>query len=284
MTGAGAMRTLTLLILASPAVSFGWGETGHQTVCQIAYDDLRSAARTEVDRLIKLDPAYDTFADSCLFADGPPRIRSADHYINVPRNVRAITTPDCPLADSCLFPAIENDTGILFDKNNADADRLVALKLLGHWVGDIHQPLHVSYQDDRGANSIRQKGHAGDGNLHGAWDYDIIEQQIGTNYVQIAAKLRAEITSRDRSRWMFDSPVEWANESYQVTVSSKVEYCTRKSGACWYDKNNMILSPKETWREVAVTKRYTAKHRKTAALRLKQAGVRLGALLNSALE
>jgi hypothetical protein len=29
---------------------------------------------------------------------------------------------------------------------------------VGHWVGDIHQPLHVSFEDDRGGNSVLVTG------------------------------------------------------------------------------------------------------------------------------
>jgi len=39
-----------------------------------------------------------------------------------------------------------------------DQAKLASLKYLGHWVGDIHQPLHVSFADDRGGNFIRESG------------------------------------------------------------------------------------------------------------------------------
>ena len=38
-----------------------------------------------------------------------------------------------------------------------------------HWVGDIHQPLHVSFEDDRGGNNIQVNGQCS-GNLHATWD------------------------------------------------------------------------------------------------------------------
>lgn len=278
------MRVTALLILIIPGIAFGFGEAGHRAVCQIAYDELTPTTRNEVDRLIALDPEYDTFADSCLFADGPPRHRTEDHYLNVPRSYRAITTSECPLAETCLFPAISNDTAVFANSSNSDGDRLFALKMLGHWLGDIHQPLHVSFQDDLGANNIWQTGGEENGNLHGAWDFDIINRQLGADYLQIAANLRADISDTDRLQWMFDSPVEWANESYQITISSKVQYCTQKQGACWYSRNNMMLNPGEARREVDVTKRYTARHRRTVELRIKQAGVRLAALINLALK
>ena len=192
------MRTIALLLLLLPVTTFGWGETGHRTVCEIAYAELTPTAKAEVDRLIDLDPDYDSFNESCLFADGPPRQRGQDHYLNVPRNVLAIATDECPLADTCLFPAIEIDTNVLADADNPDTDRLVALKLLGHWIGDIHQPMHVSFQDDLGANLIAQENEDERGNLHSAWDFDIIDQTLGDDFTQISSALRNEITDEQR--------------------------------------------------------------------------------------
>lgn len=278
------MRLLLCVICIFPLTAFGWGETGHKTVCQIAYEELTGPARTEVDRLIDLDPDYAAFADSCLFADGPPRIRTEDHYLNVPRSSLSITTGECLMADTCLFPAIRNDTAILADTNNSDGDRLDALKLLGHWVGDMHQPMHVSYQDDRGANSINQKDREEWRNLHGAWDYDIIEQRVGTDFAQVTQALRAQISDDDRSRWMHDSPVEWANESYQITISPTTEYCVLQQGACWYSIDNMMLSGDEPHREIEISDDYMTAQSGIIERRLKQAGIRLGALLNASLQ
>jgi hypothetical protein len=47
--------------------------------------------------------------------------------------------------------AIASDLTILSDPTASDPDNVKALKFLGHWVGDVHQPLQVSFQDDRGA-------------------------------------------------------------------------------------------------------------------------------------
>lgn len=278
------MKSILLLISIIPSIALGWGATGHRTVCQLAYEEISSKARVEVDRLIDLDPVFNTFADSCLFADGPPRIRAIDHYINVPRSYLAITRNNCPMADSCLFSAIEAETSILSNSNSADAYKLLALKLLGHWVGDMHQPLHVSYQDDRGGNFIVKKGDIKRGNIHSVWDSDIIEGRIGSDYLQISAQLKKEITDEDRARWKYDSPVEWANESYQITISPATEYCTQQKGACWYSADNMMIDNGERQRELVASEQYLTKHKESIELRLKQAGVRLAALLDTALD
>jgi hypothetical protein len=81
--------------------------------------------------------------------------RAAEHFLNLPRDSKGLTSDECPLAGACVLTAILYDFKILQAKENTDASKLVALKSLGHWVGDIHQPLHVSFLDDKGGNTIR---------------------------------------------------------------------------------------------------------------------------------
>lgn len=54
-----------------------------------------------------------------------------------------------------MLSAIRYDIEVLKTTTDDDEKR-AALKFLGHWVGDINQPLHVSFADDRAATSSRQ--------------------------------------------------------------------------------------------------------------------------------
>ena len=274
------MKRLIILLAFLPSTAFGLGYDGHRIVCQVAFDELTPVAKTEVKRLLALDPDFDNFAESCLFAEVPKRIRWLDHQINLPRSAQAITTAECPLAESCVIPAIQSDFRILQDADSSDDEKLLALKLLGHWVGDIHQPLHVSFQDDKGGNS--NNVNIPDVNLHGVWDYVIISHNLGDDYLKIAEDLRGSITEKQRIDWQHDSPVEWANESFQITISASVKYCVQKQGSCWYSSDNMMLDRGEPWRDIAITDDYLDMHSATVSLRLQQAGIRLAELLNAA--
>ena len=275
---------LSALLAVLPAVTFGWGETGHRVVCQIAFDELHDKARTEVERLMSLDPAFESFADSCMFADTPERIRVLEHFMNVPRSAAAISADECPLAETCVVTAIPSDMSVLAGHESSDADKLLALKLLGHWVGDIHQPMHVSYKDDRGANYIDVDLDVPEANLHGVWDYNIIATNLGSDYVRIAADLRALISDWQRVSWLGSSPVEWANESYQITISPSVGYCMRKQQACWYSAERLFLREGDPHRRMAISDAYLKKHGPVVTRRLQQAGLRLSELLNRAFD
>jgi hypothetical protein len=277
------MKRLLLLLILTPSIAFAWGDTGHRVVCQIAYEELLPEARTELDRLIALDSDFDDFADSCLFADTPERIRWQDHFINMPRSTKAVTTADCPMAESCAISAIHSDFLVLLDPQATDTEKLLALKLLGHWVGDVHQPMHVSFQDDRGANSNRVDPDNENANLHGVWDYTIIARIIGDDYAQIAVNLRDDISNQQRTAWRTDSPIEWVNESFQITISPATDYCVQKQGACWYSSDNMMLDQGEEWRNLTITADYLQLQAPIIELRLQQAAIRLAQLLNQSL-
>ena len=276
------MRWIFLLLFLSPNLALAWGNLGHQTICQMAMDELTPAARAEVERLIALDTQFDTFADACTFADHP-RHRPAGHFINLPRSTTAVTTDRCPMANDCLFAALADDLPVLADPGRTDEDRLFSLKMVGHWVGDFHQPLHVSFADDRGGNQVLEQGGPCDNNLHSTWDTCIIAEEIGTDYQQNAALLEAEISAEERAGWQFDSPIEWANESFQITTTANVEYCLKQQGACWYSVDNMILQDQEPRRKVTVDQGYRTAHARAVKLRLKQSAIRLAHLLNTVL-
>jgi len=179
------MNKLLISLFLLPSLASAWGGVGHEVICEIALQELSADVRHEVDRLINLDNEFDTLAEACRWADRPQK-RAPDHYINLPRSQAVITTDECPLAKSCLFPAIKKDLEILQDKTQSDQARLDALKFLGHWVGDIHQPLHVSFEDDRGANSIDVTGVCRE-TLHGVWGGCILERQSGKDANAIAS-------------------------------------------------------------------------------------------------
>jgi hypothetical protein len=62
------------------------------------------------------------------------------------------------------------------------------LKFLGHWVGEIHQPLHVSFEDDRGGNGILVTGICGT-NLHAAWDTCLVLTEVGEDVGEATTEL-----------------------------------------------------------------------------------------------
>jgi hypothetical protein len=123
--------------------AWAWGDLGHKIICEIAFQELNDAARREVRRLIRLDPEFSLFSDSCTWPDHP-RKRASEPFINAPRDFDRFLAAQCPMASTCLFTAITADLEVLRTSTD-DQAKLDALKFLGRWVGDLHQPLHASF-------------------------------------------------------------------------------------------------------------------------------------------
>ena len=164
----------------------------------------------------------------------------------------------------------------------SDQNQLDALKFLGHWVGDIHQPLHVSFEDDCGGNGVKVSGGLCGGSLHAVWDSCIIERSLGTDVAAIAGRLRGAITDQQRSEWLASSPTDWANESFAITTSPAVGSCVRNDTGCWYDRDR--LEPGQPERTVLVDDAYIEVNAPIVQDHLVRAGVRLAGLLNRALD
>ena len=78
--------------------------------------------------------------------------------------------------------------------------------------------------------------------------------------------------------------IEWADESFQITITPSVNYCVQKQGVCWYTSDNMMLGKGESWRDITITEDYLDMHAAIVTQRLQQAGVRLAELLNEAFQ
>jgi S1/P1 Nuclease len=270
--------SLTLIVEASPV--WAWGDLGHRVICQIAFQELNDTARNEVIRLIALDGTFDSFTDACTWPDHP-RKRAEEHFVNVPRSLQTITTTGCHGVPKCLFTAIPADLEVLRTSHD-DAARLASLKYLGHWIGDVHQPLHVSFADDRGGNFIRESGPCVN-SLHTVWDTCIIEKKLGTDPQTIARDLLDGLSTSDRAAWIAVPIAGWANESFQVTRRKSVQYCVRVGAKCFYQQGNETFSEGEDEKVVIVNAAYLELHVPFVRDRLKRAGIRLGHLLNTTL-
>jgi hypothetical protein len=190
MRGVFFMAALACGCLSGGA-AMAWGNLGHRIICQIALEELKPEIRARVDALVAIDPRY-----PC----SPTLARGRSVSVNLPRDATGIKAANpCPAPYRCVVSAILSDMRDLALSTDV-SDQLRLLKLLGHWVGDIHQPLHVAFEDDKGGNAVAVTGLC-ERNLHAVWDRCLIERSIGLDYMDAATQLRSEIAAEDRARW-----------------------------------------------------------------------------------
>lgn len=289
-----------LLMVSTPALAWGW--TGHRTVCEIAFRNLTPAAKAEVTRLLQARPqplAGDQrnaeFGWACTYPDRPvdggPGKRDIEHYINFPRYLSDIGPESgCGEAYDCLDTAIVADYARLKSRALPDRLRLAALIYLGHWVGDIHQPLHNSFADDRGGGDIKTSGLCTFG-LHSAWDTCILQQRVYANAGEpsidavqtVAAAWSGQVSDTDRAQWLSGTPWQWSNESYKITIDPAVHYCVMVQATCQYDANRVTFDGSSP-RVVPIDAQYEAFAMPIIQRRITQAGIRLAHVINLALD
>ncbi|KAJ5682301.1 hypothetical protein N7462_005466, partial [Penicillium macrosclerotiorum] len=176
------MYSLWLLLSLSYTTQFtwGWGDLGHRTVAYLAEKYLDDHGTQLFEELVVPNDKFD-ISDASVWADKQkfkkPYTRPW-HYIDAhdtpPDACHVSYEADCS-EDGCIISAIENMTNQVQDQSLEKAQRADALKYLMHFIGDLHQPLHVE-DKCRGGNDIHvcfdgrcpQKK-----NLHGVWDTDI---------------------------------------------------------------------------------------------------------------
>jgi hypothetical protein len=206
-----------------------WGADGHRLIASVAEQGLNPAARTEVARLLALEPGS-TLASVSTWADEHRSPQTGPwHYVNFPRDADCQYEPlrDCE-GGACVVAAIQRQTGLLRSKADDEA-RLKALKYLVHLVADVHQPLHAGFGDDLGGNSYQLQGFGRGSNLHALWDSGLILQRPGA-----AAALQAQVSAAQPIKVDMSSSAssaaQWASESCRIAsapdfypVSHKVD-------------------------------------------------------------
>ena len=137
-------------------------------------------------------------------------------------------------------------------------ERIEALKFVVHFVGDVHQPLHLGNARDRGGNDVKVTFFENNTNLHSLWDSGMI-RRTQKGWTEYATELAAKITPQERVLYDTLDPVVWATESHKLAHSNA--YDVPKDGRLgqdYFDKNILVIER-----------------------RLSMAGVRLAALLNA---
>lgn len=180
--------TCTLLLLVLPATALAWGAEGHRIVCAVAESKLDEAGKALVATVMANSEGLDgepnsrwskSLPEACIWPDeakfGTFLGSYEQHFVNVPAGVaRLNVSRDCP-AMNCLLTAIQRNLTHLAHTPGGRRERarqVAALRFLGHFVGDLHQPLHVSHAEDWGGNRIKVKYFRKDTNLHKIWDVD----------------------------------------------------------------------------------------------------------------
>jgi len=250
---------IRLLLIPAAFILASWGTLGHHVIGEIAQRHLTPKAQEAVTKLL----GHETLADVSSWADEiiPQRKETAPlHFINLPlglsfsafkRQVESETNGN-------VYSAIINAVNELKNTNIPPSMKVETLKFLVHFVGDIHQPMHVSNAEDKGGNTIEVTYNGNESNLHSVWDSELIEQD-GNDYNKLADKYD-HAAADEIKKWQSDPVIDWAWESYQIS-SQLYSEVNKPSGA-------------------SMGNEYYNAHIGIVQQRIEKAGIRLAGLLN----
>lgn len=260
-----ALLTPLLALALAPPAALGWGREGHRVIGHLAEARLSPAARAEVARLLAGEPepslaGVSTWADEVR--DLPEWRHTASwHWVNLPREMPCQFEAERDCAPrQCIVGAIREQLALLSDRSQPPGRRTEALKFVVHFVGDVHQPFHAGFADDRGGNLAQVQWQRRGWNLHAVWDSALV-RHAGLEPEAYARQLSGGPSlPEDHSLGLAAPEVEWALES-----------CRMIGEASLYPERPFI------------TQAYMEAKRPLAEQRLRQAGERLAALLEQAL-
>ncbi len=265
------LRRFGLALLACLLVGpvHAWGPLGHAIVADLAQRHLSPTAQAQVHLLLASEPTQSLAA----IASWPDQIQDDPtqaalwkqtrplHYINFhAADCDYVPPRDCR-DGRCVVGALEHYVAVLGDRTQSATARREALKFVVHFVGDIHQPLHAGYRDDKGGNAYQVQFDGKGSNLHRVWDSGLLYRR-GLDAYAYARMLDA------RGRVVLPSAVaplqnvyaQWARESCRITAQPGFYPSTHKVDQAYVDAELPV-----------------------AELRLREAGRRLAAVLNLAL-
>jgi nuclease S1 len=241
-----------------------WGASGHSIIAEIAQRRLDPQAARRIRELLGDNVSLASVAS---WADDLTMSRPDTanwHFVNIPYDAASYDPErDCKATarGDCVINAIARARALLADRKASRQQRVEALMLLIHFIGDVHQPLHAANRNDAGGSQLGVTFFDRPMSLHAVWDYGIIERRTFDWGEYVRYLEQCWLRGKDIDALQRGTPVDWALEAHRAAVD--VAYSVPedlKLGLPYYQKSVPIVD-----RQLAL------------------AGVRLAHVLNQAL-
>lgn len=235
--------------------AFFWGKNGHRATGKIAEKHLTRKAKRTIDKILKGQSLafVATYADE-IKSDKKYNKYYSWHYINMDLDQTYEQAEKNPKGD--LVTGINTCIKILNDKNSSDDEKNFHLKMLVHFMGDLHQPMHIGRKEDKGGNSIQVEWFGKGSNLHRVWDTNMIDDWE-MSYIELADN--ADDLSKTQIETIEKGTlIDWVNEVHVVT--------------------NEVYNSVEKGENLRY--KYSYNHFGTVRTQLQKGGIRLAKVLN----
>ncbi len=242
-----------LLAIAAPRDADAWGVEGNRIIALVA-DRLLQAHDPAVQKKVAAILATDkdnswTGTDIAGEANWPDALmdkslegRAATaqwHYLKLDATSPDIAKacfgqPDLPAATSaihgpqqdCIIDKINEFARELYEPGTSASERMMALRFLLNFTGELHQPLAVIEHHDQGGNcvAVLPPGAKAAVRLGTYWNDVLVAEAEGKDPLTAANQIVAGLTPADISKWSSGTLEDWARESYDVAKTVAYSY------------------------------------------------------------
>ena len=207
------IASFTLLSILN---AFGWGQKGHDTVAYIAEQHLTPATKAAVDSLLDgYSLVY--WANWLDNASHTPEYAYSKtwHYKNIDADQTFESAPK--IQEGNIVDALYEQIVILEDPKASKEEKTLALKMVVHFLGDIHQPMHMGRATDRGGNNHNVNFFERPTNLHSVWDSSILETGHKWSHTEWQVEIDRLTPAQQYALVAGGSPDSWGKETYEIS-------------------------------------------------------------------
>ena len=201
--------------------SHAWGEDGHTAIGVLAISQLQADIRSKLEAVVgPLDEQ--ALMEACNWPDAVRETKEWEwsqpqHYVNIPRgDFNYLESRDCP-HQICATQAIKKYAAELANQGTNKEGRQQAFAWLCHLVGDLHQPMHAGFADDRGGNEFEIVVRNENMNLHQFWDSELINHHTD-GWRDLVERLQTNSPTAATSTWSPESVNGWTDESHALAA------------------------------------------------------------------
>lgn len=212
------MRQLLLTIaLVASLQSFGWGKMGHDVTCAIAQKHLSASARERINDLLD-GKSIIYWANWLDDASNSPEYAYSKtwHYKNIDADETYDNARLNPKGD--ITTALRQQIALLTDRSTKREEAILALKMVIHLMGDLHQPMHMGHLSDLGGNKWKVTYFRSDTNLHSVWDTALPESAHKWSHTEWAEELD-RLSDADAKEVASGSIDDWARQTMTIATS-----------------------------------------------------------------
>lgn len=239
-----------------PFQSFGWSQKGHDVVAHIAERHLTPKTSAAVDSLFRGQSMvyWANWLDNASHTPEYDYSRTW-HYKNIDPQETYEGAFKNPKGD--ILTALLSKAAQLADSTTSFTDAALALKMIVHLMGDLHQPMHMGRYSDRGGNKHQVSFFDRETNLHSIWDSSLVETGHKWSYTEWADQIDRASESLQEVLVQGNFS-DWGRETYEI---AKEVYADTPVGT-------------------AVSYDYIAKWTPVIEQQLLKGGLRLASILN----